>query len=273
MKISCLPVSLFADICDGKSDIIQWASEAKKLGYDAIDISIMFLKNRTPTYLSKLKKGLAEINMPIAMMTTYPDFTNPDPKQRKREFEYLVSDIALASEIGISYLRILAGQAHPEMGIEEGIGLVVDNFKKIASFGEYYGVGLVFEDHAKPGAWDHVDFCYPPEIFLRICEGIRGTSIRVNYDTGNITAYGGDAVEVLSKVIDLVETVHVSDMSEKGRFSPTTIGAGVVPNKEIFHLLKKNGFNGWLCIEEGSGRGLEGIKIAHSFVKDASNNA
>ena len=215
MKISCLPVSLFGDICGGKMDIIQWAREAKKLGYDGIDISVMFLKNHTPTYLSGLKQGLLETGMPIVMMTTYPDFTHPDPVQRRRELEYLIADTALASEIGIRYLRILAGQAHPEMGIEEGIGHVLDNFKKIAPYGEQYGVGLLFEDHAKPGAWERVDFSYPPDIFLRICQGIRDTSIRLNFDTGNITAYGCDTMEVLPKVIDLVETVHVTDMAEK----------------------------------------------------------
>ena len=49
MKISCLPVSIFGDVCSGKMDIVDWAREAKSMGYDGIDISIMFLENRTPT--------------------------------------------------------------------------------------------------------------------------------------------------------------------------------------------------------------------------------
>lgn len=273
MKISCLPVSLFGEICDGKMDILQWAREAKVCGYNGIDISIMFLKNRTPTYLSKLRQGLQDIDMPIVMMTTYSDFTHPCPVQRRRELEYLIADVALASEIGIQYLRILAGQAHPEMGIEDGIGHVLDNFRKIAAYGEYYNVGLLFEDHAKPGAWEYFDFCYPPDIFLRICHGMRGSGIRLNFDTGNITAYGWDTMDVLPKVADLVETVHISDMAEKGRFSPTAIGTGVVPNMEVFSFLKKNSFNGWLCIEEASGQGMEGIKKAHDFVRKAWEDA
>ena len=273
MKISCLPVSLFGEICDGKMDIVQWARKARELGYEGIDISIMFLKNRTPTYLNKLKSELAQIGMPIVMMTTYPDFTHPDPLQRQRELDYLISDVALASEIGIQYLRILAGQAHPEMGVEQGIEHVIDNFRKIAPYGKQYGVELLFEDHAKPGAWDYVDFCFPPDIFLRICQGIRDTGIKLNYDTGNITAYGGDALEVLRKVVDMVEVIHVSDMAEKGRFSPTVIGTGVVPNREVFSFLKQHGFDNWLCIEEASGKGLDGIKIAHDFVRSAWNDA
>ena len=56
MKLSCLPVSLFGDICSGKMTLSEWACTAKKIGYDGIDISIMFLKNRTPTYLKSLKE-------------------------------------------------------------------------------------------------------------------------------------------------------------------------------------------------------------------------
>ena len=92
-------------------DLVDWAGVAKEIGYDGIDISSMFLKNRTPTYLAKLRQGLADVGLPVIMMTTYPDFTHPDAIQRERELLYLQSDVALCSELGARYLRILAGQA------------------------------------------------------------------------------------------------------------------------------------------------------------------
>jgi sugar phosphate isomerase/epimerase len=266
-------VSLFDEITSGRRDICWWAEEARKIGYEGIDISIMFLKNRTPTYLAALKNGLERIGKSIVMMTTYPDFTNPDPVQRGRELEYLVADVALSSEIGIPYLRILAGQAHPGTSLDDGIGYIRENFEAISAYGKKYGVGLLLEDHAKPGAWDLFDFSYNPEVFLRICEEVRDLGIRVNFDTGNIVAYGMDPIDVLPKVFDMVETIHVTDMSKKGVFSPTGIGDGIVPNREIFSYLKKRGFDGWICIEEASGRGLEGIAKAREFVKKAWQEA
>ena len=68
MKISCLPVSIFKDICSDRMDLVDWAGVAKEIGYDGIDISIMFLKNRTPTYLAKLRQGLADVGLPVIMM-------------------------------------------------------------------------------------------------------------------------------------------------------------------------------------------------------------
>lgn len=267
MKISCLPVSIFGDICSGKMDLTDWAKAAKEIGYDGIDISIMFLKNRTQTYIAKLKKDLEEIGLPIVMMTTYPDFTHPDPVQRERELLYLKGDVALCSELNIQYLRILAGQAHPEVPAEDAVNWVDEAFHEIDGYGRRFGVGLVLENHGKPGAWDCVDFTYDPQNFLKICERIRDTGIRVNFDTGNITAHGEDPMDILPQVLDLVDTIHVTDMSVRGQFTPTVIGTGKTPNREVFRYLKEKGFDKWLCIEEASGNGLAGIRDAYHYVK------
>ena len=267
MKISCLPVSLYSDIINDRIRIGQWAGEAKQIGYDGIDISVMLLKNRTPAYLNKLTYEIDSIDMPIVMIMSYPDFTHPDPVQRAREFDYLVSDIALASQLNIKYLRIVAGQAHPEMQIKEGTRLVIDNFKKIAPVSEKYGVTLLYENHSKPGAWDYMDFSFPLDIFLEICDGIRDTGIKLNFDVGNIVACGKDPFDIIPNVFDMVETIHISDIKRAGEFSPTIIGQGVVPNEQFIHYLNNNGFDGWLSIEEASGNGIDGVKTAYNYVK------
>lgn len=267
MKISCLPVSIFGDICSGKMDLVDWAKAAKEIGYDGIDISIMFIKNRTPTYLAELKRQLDEVGLPIVMMTTYPDFTHPSEEQRERELLYLRGDVALCSELGVKYLRILAGQERLEVSAEDCVKWVVDAFHDIDKCAKRFGVGLVFENHGKPGAWNCVDFTYDPQNFLKICDHIRDTDIRVNFDTGNVTAYGEDPMGVLPKVLDLVDTIHVTDMREKGVFGPTVIGTGVTPNREVFRYLKEQKFGGWLCIEEASGYGLDGIRKVYRDVK------
>lgn len=273
MKISCLPVSIFGDICSGKMDLVDWAKAAKEIGYDGIDLSIMFLKNRTPTYLAKLNKDLQEVGLPLVMMTTYPDFTHPDPVQREREYLYLLGDIALCSELHIQYLRILAGQNHPGIDVEESVANVADYFAKLVPYAQEYGVELLLENHGKPGAWDNVDFTYEPQNFLKICEKIQGLDIGINFDTGNVTAHGENPMDFIDPVLDRTQTIHVTDMEEQGRFSPTTIGTGVTPNPEFFAHIKAKGFDNWLCIEEASGRGLDGIRDAYHYVKETWEQA
>lgn len=273
MKVSCLPVSLFKPIIDGEISLAKWAKDAKSVGLDGIDVSMAFFKNHTPTYLSTVKEDMQQAGIPIVMATTYPDFTHPDEMQRQREMEYLRRDIALCSELDVMFLRVLAGQAHPQMSIEQGTQLAIDGLKQSVKIADKYGVKLLYEDHAKPGAWHYIDFSYPPSIFLSIYEGIKDTGIGINFDTGNIVAYGDDPLPVLKHVLKNVETIHVSDMKRKGEFSPTLIGTGVVPLKEIFTYLKSQGFDKWFCIEEASFTGMDGIKKAVEFVRETWEKA
>jgi sugar phosphate isomerase/epimerase len=234
---------------------------------DGIDISLLFVENHSPAYLAKLKRGLAEAEMPLVMATTYPDFTHPDPAQRGREMDYLRRDIALASELKVRYLRVLAGQAHPGTGRAEGLQWAVENLALAAEAARKHGVRLLFENHAKPAAWDYYDFSYPLGIFLQICEALRGTGIGLNFDTGNVAAQGLDPLSILEKVYDRVETIHVSDMAQAGKFQPAAIGTGAVRFREIFRYLKSRGFDGWLCIEEASRAGSDGIRRTVDFTR------
>ena len=269
MKLSCLSVSLFPDISSGKMSIKDYAQLCKDLELDGFDLGIILLKNHTPRYLKSILNDLEEVGMSMTMITTYPDFTNPDPLQREREFEYLRHDIALASNVGAKFLRITAGQAHPDMPIEKGIDLVVKNFQNIAPVADKFGVKLVYEDHSKPGAWDYMDFSNPPEIFLSIADKIADTSIGINFDTANIIVSGNDTtIEVLEKVINRVETIHVAETATFGKMDPVLLGQGIVPILDVFKVLKNHKWDKWLCIEEWGNQGIEGVKKAVDYTRN-----
>ena len=155
MKISCLPVSIFGDVCPGKW--ISWIGpgKPKSMGYDGIDISIMFLENRTPTYLAELKRQLNALQMPIIMMTTLRTFTHPDPVQREREMLYLKADVALSSELGdpiSAYSGRRGAHRRSSPARTASIGSAT-HFTRSTPTGSASGVGLLFENHGKPGAW------------------------------------------------------------------------------------------------------------------------
>jgi sugar phosphate isomerase/epimerase len=270
MNISCLPVSLFPELIHGSMTIMDWAEKAKEIGLDGIDISIAMLHNHTPVYLSNIQDT---VSMPIIMAATYPDFTHPDSIQRRRELDYLRADIALCSQLGIRYLRILAGQAHPETTRTKGVRWALENIIEADNIARAYNVRLLYENHSKPSAWKYTDFSYPIDIFLEIFEGLADTGIRLNFDLGNITSLGLDPLKVLPLVLDRIETIHVSDMQKSGEFAPVAIGTGVVPIGAVLSVLKTSGFAGWLCIEEASNQGLPGIARAAEYVRETWENA
>ncbi len=274
VKMSCLSVSLFPAIINGEMSIREYALLCKSLELDAFDLGMLLLKNHTPRYVAQIKQEIAEAGIPLAMVTTYPDFTHPEALQREREFDFLVHDIALASTVGAKFLRITAGQAHPGVSEAQGIQWAVEAFRKVAPVGEKYGITLLYENHGKPGAWEAMDFSNPPHIFLEIARQIKGTSIRINFDTANIIVAGEDnTIEVLDQVLDQVETIHVAETAARGKMAPVPIGEGVVPFHEIFTYLKSKNYAGWLCLEEAGNQGAEGVKKAVAFVKEVWKEA
>lgn len=272
--MSCLSVSLFPSILNGEMSISEYAKLCKSLGLDGFDLGLILLKNHTPKYIKQIKKDIADEGIPLAMVTTYPDFTHPEALQREREFDFLIHDIALASAVGAKFLRITAGQAHPETNEMDGIEWTVDYFKKAAPVSDKYGITLVYEDHSKPGAWDYMDFSSPPHIFLKIAERIKDTSIGINFDTANILVAGEDkTIEVLDKVIHQVKTIHVAETGTKGKMDPVPLGSGIVPFSEIFSYLKSKNFDGWLCLEEWGNKGVDGVREGVAFVKETWEKA
>jgi sugar phosphate isomerase/epimerase len=87
MKRSCLPVSFCREIMDREMSIVDWGRIALDAGLDAIDLSIILIKERSPVYLEETRKELAGLGIGVTMLTTYPDFTHPDVTQRAREVE------------------------------------------------------------------------------------------------------------------------------------------------------------------------------------------
>jgi len=266
-KISCLPVSLFDKIITGEYSLADWANIAENAGLDAFDISSMFLREHTPVYISKVCEELDRAVLPPFMMTTYPDFTNPCSLERERQLDYLVFDVAMASALGFRYVRVTAGQNHSNINFAQTVDYVLDCFKRASKRADDYGVKLVFENHAKPSAWDVVDFSFNPIAFYAIAANLDDTGVRINFDTANATACGEDVCEMYKKVADKVETIHINDTQTIGFLTSCALGEGLVDFEKFFSTVKECGYDGWFSIEEASNRGVVGIKKAVDFLR------
>lgn len=269
MKLSCLPVSYFPQIISGEMTIGEWARLARAVGLDALDLSILFIKQRDAASLIEIRRELDGCGIGVAMLTTYPDFTHPDPTQRAREIAQSREEISVAAHLGAQWVRVTAGQAHPETEREQGLAWAVAGLTAILDTAEKYGVTLVFENHYKPMVWQYLDFSHPSDIFLEVVARTTGTSLGVNWDTANTLVYGDDPAPVLAQVLDRVVSVHAADTGQPGALTPVVVGSGVVPFQEMFGMLKSAGFDGLIAIEEASRQGQAGLQAAVDFIRAA----
>lgn len=266
MKLSCLPVSFFADILAGHMTVPEWARVGRELGLDAVDISILFVPDRSSAAVEAMRRAVADEGMRIAMVTSYPDFTHPDPAQRAREFVMEQEVIEVAAGLGAELVRVTAGQAHPETGRAEGIAWAADGLCRLQEWARGAGVTLAYENHAKPGVWQYTDFCQPPDIFLAIAERTEPSGLGINFDVGNAAAYCVDPLALLEAVLPRIVSVHASDTARHGALEHVLLGTGVTPYADLFARLVEAEWDGWVCMEEASYSGRDGVAAAAAFV-------
>ena len=267
MKFSCLPVSFYQDLSAGKMSLLDWFNTAAELGLDGADVSIAHLEQTSDSDLSTLREQAEAAGVQIAMLVTYADFSHPDTGERVRQREALLKHIDMATHLGASFIRVTAGQAHPETGRAEGIEWVVAGLTSCLEQAAAAGITLVTENHTIGYGWTEFDFTQPADIFLEVMARTEGTDLKLLFDTGNNLVLNDDPLAVLEAVKHRVAVVHVSDMREAGVFEPVVIGTGAAPIEGVFQALHAIGFDGWISTEEASKTGEAGFRQAIPYVR------
>lgn len=256
LPVSCLPVSLFQDFFQGRINLEEWAEFAAETGLDYIDINRKCLMDLT---VPQVEARAAGLKLPVMMVTTYSDFTAPDAEERKNVIEHAKEDILLTAALGGKYIRLTAGQHYPEQDETEAIRYIYEGFEACIPVAQKAGVGILLENHSKPGAWTYSDFDFHYERMLNLWDVMKELPIGVNYDTANAYALS-HWKELLNAFGDRIETVHVNDLASIHPLRFACIGEGIVPLEEQMEALLAAGFRGPVCIEEAGMDGKEGIR-------------
>lgn len=268
MKLSCLPVSLYADISAGRRTLADWFRFAAELGLDGADISVAHVTSRALGDLDALRRQAQNAGMSIPVMVTYTDFTHPDADERKRQCASLRLMIDDAARLGVSYLRVTAGQAHPGVARDDGINWAVEGLVSCLDHADEKAITLVYENHTIGYGWTYYDFSQPAEIFLEIVRRTEGSGLRILFDTANPLALNEDPLMILDAVQHRLGVVHINDLRQTGAFEPVVAGTGVSPITAVIERLRSIGYNGWVSVEEASRTGEEGFRRAIPYVRN-----
>ena len=262
MPFSCLPASLYPEISSGERTMADWFRLAAEIGLDGADISVAHLDSLESQYLNGLRRQAQDAGVVIAGMVTYTDFTHPDPAVRSQHRQELRYYIDAAAQLGVSFLRVTAGQKHPGVKRQDGVSWAAEGLTAWVEEAEAAGVTLAYENHAIGYVWTYFDFSQTASVFLEICERTADSGLQLLFDTANLLAVDDDPLTVLDAVLPRVAAIHVSDIRQAGSFEPVLIGTGVTPLDAIFERFRKAGFDGWISVEEASKTGEEGFRQA-----------
>ena len=127
-------------------------------------------------------------------------------------------------------------------------------------------MGILLENHSKPGAWDYADYVFHVERFLALWEALKPLPISINYDTANAYALK-EWERLLDAVVGRIETMHLNDLASVDPLTFALVGEGIVPLEDMLRTIKSTGFCGPVCIEEAGFQGWNGVANAVDYTK------
>jgi sugar phosphate isomerase/epimerase len=292
IKISAYPKCFEYEIgLYHRMTVFDWISIAKDhLDVEGLEMYDKFFTSLNRDYLVQVRDAVNRAGFMIPMLICSPDFTHPDPKERRRAIGYQQRMIEVAALLGGEGVvcRTLSGQQRPEVSREQGVKWVVDAIQQVIPTARKFGVILGMENHYKDSQWRRPEFALKEEVFLEIIQAIdERRHFGVQYDPSNAIVAGDDPIALLGKVKDRVVSMHASDrhlkegltmeqfrrieqsdqsMGYSQYLSHGVIGKGLNDYDKIFSILSRSGFNGWVSIEDGV-NGLDEIKESVVFLK------
>jgi len=290
VRISVFPKGeLDALVVDRTMTVFDWIDLAKSLPIEGLELYSGMFWEAGRDYLDAIGEALAKANFQMPMLCASPDFTHPDPDERKRQFDAEVSMMEIAARLGGpgASCRVLSGQRHPEVSIPQGLDYAAESINALLPIAHELDVVLAIENHYKDGFWRYPEFAQRPEVFLELLGRIDDrTHFGVQFDPSNAVVAGVDSGDFLDEVIDRVVTMQASDRylapgtslddlrQSDGTigYSPDlrhgVIGKGLNDYPRIFSTLAAHGYDGWISIEDGV-NGMDEMRESVEFLRDA----
>lgn len=273
MRISVFPKGDLDALATHRTmTVFDWIEKAKPLPAEGLELYSGMFWQTDDAFVDRVGEHLAEAGFEMPMLCVSPDFTNPDASVRAADFDRQIEMMRITARLGGrgASTRVLSGQRHPEVSIEQGVEWVVDAFQRLLPIARELGITLAMENHYKDGSWSYPEFAQKSEVFLQIVDAIDDrASFGVQFDPSNAIVAGDDSADFLEKVIDRVVTMQASDRSlapgaslDELRQSDGTlgyspvlqhgvIGRGLNDYDRIFRILAGAGYDGWISIEDG----------------------
>lgn len=288
-KIAVFPKCYIDEIAIDKTmSLFDWIEMSVELQAEGLEIYAGFLESYEEDYLGKVKQAVEGIGLCIPMFCCSPDLSHPSPTVVAEQMDLQRRNMEAAALLGCETCRVLSGQRHPAVGLEEGIESVVSAIKKLLPLARKLGIKLAMENHYKDGAWRYPEFAQKKQVFLQIVRSIDDPYFGVQYDPSNAIVAGDDPIELLEEIKDRVISMHASDRyllpghsldelstsnGELG-YSPILqhgqIGKGLNDYNRIFSILAEINYQGWISVEDGE-EGMDQMKRSIEYLKKMRN--
>lgn len=217
VKLAAFPKAFLDDILVHRTmPLLEWVRLASGLDVDGVEMYSVFFDGKDEGFVEAVRAACEGAGLEIPMMCFSPDFTKPDPAERREELRRQMAAVDLIAQLGGRFCRTLSGQVRPGLDRDRTVGWCVEMIREACAYAQTKGVTLVMENHYKDSYWTHPEFALRSEVFLRIVEQIDSPAFGINYDPSNAVVAGEDPLALLEQIKGRVRTMHASDRYLEG---------------------------------------------------------
>lgn len=216
------------------------------MGCEGITLESCFIPRFDKDYLSHLKGLLDEHRFDRVWVWGHPD--GLEGGRDKAAYDEMIRNLEYAKAVGADVMKVVGAslmfrfEPHEPM-----LEKLAEMFSDAAAIAKDYGIKLAVENH--------IDF--NPDEMLTLIENVDSPFFGINFDTGNFLRLLSDPVRGMEKLGKYVLSTHIKDLKPiKGVpvdewyfFACTPVGDGLVDNKALVDILKKNNYSGFLAME------------------------
>lgn len=192
----------------------------------------------TPAQRKEIKYKLEDAYLAASGVSVGCRFESPDPAERQKMIDRSKRFIELAHDIDAPHLRVFGNDIPATVDRDECVKYVGESLRILGEFAVPYGITIGLEMHGQFNFWKYA---------LRAVEIANHPRVAIVYNCDNRDINGGSIAAVYSHVRHRIRHIHMHDFP------------GPYPYRELFGLLIKDGYQGYLSAEIGGGPESERI--------------
>jgi sugar phosphate isomerase/epimerase len=186
----------------------------------------------------EIRERVEDAYLEIACIGLSSRFDTPNVGRRREVIERTQRYVELAADVNCRRLRVF-GNDMPKQGLDGDapperpavIGYIAAALRELAEFAAPHGVDILLEMHGQFNYWN---FARPA------VEQADHPSLGIVYNCDNRDLVGGSVASTYSRVRHLIRHVHMHDFTRG------------FPYPELFGLLQRDGYEGYLSSELGT---------------------
>ncbi len=222
--------------------------------------------------IDNVREYAKKIDLEISTYSVNADLIKPDEAERRAEIERVKLHIDAAARLGLKWMRHdIAGFRRPfssntPLNFEKDLPLMIEGTRELCDYAAQYGITTTLENHGF--------YCNGSDRLIRILDGLDRPQMKMTLDVGNFLCVDEYNIAAVKKCLPYAQIIHLKDFyirskdqlpgqnemfnCDNGSWFETLggmmlrgaiTGQGDMPVRQIIHMIKESGFDGYISIE------------------------